>query len=644
MAQNRFAEVLSKNDFLNYGPERIDVHRLSKKINESNWKDFHSELQERIQNIQAHLKKLKLLDKNFPEIDLTFKLDCHNRDELIDKLKASPIQDYNALLCSREAITFAFDCNSHFSQPQSGKSLKFRKAYVQYLHDNFEAWPSTNSSGQKADLKALLNQWRPVDIYGKSYTGYELYQKALKEEMDSIEFQRGVFLESINTYQTDVAVDKKPILCLLGPSGSGKSFSRDSFFRTRYPSGEKNQLLVVSVDNGIPRQCSKILSITKQVMEAKGITINDLDKSSKHIYQSVKKKLCEWALSVSNMPTGVQVGLFIPETFAAVKITKPRLPNFFKSNPAQSYLELLGLKRDDLDKADFHLGKITHQNPKIFQSIVKTMAEKRAHPTAKELADKLGNKEPFNFHTPKLKEYKKYSASEFLYSTLHWSPSFTRGMKKADEVTRDFKKSGLPIKQCDITNDLILLIMDNGKWRECTEKETFEYSNKHLTLTDDEAEKYQIVSKSVWEQWLTHHPEKDLITFINQNPKNANKIMFSYENESMTPERRPLYQNQRSVKPQSTLQTETEDLENLLNRVTDSGRLALALYCLVDPSPSIQNILPQFYGLANENSDTIKRMNVDRIECSDSDSLKAYLEENDPALLEVLDRIQLFNP
>lgn len=642
MPQNRFAEVSSENDLLNYGPERIVVERELARFNKQNVHEVVEKLNQKIKSIQDYLKKVKLLDKQFPpELDLSFTLKpCDNLEALQKQLNSEIINTYNALLCQKKPVELKYHTNVFFTRPTSDSTF-YRKAYIQYLSDNLDLFRENNA---QKNIKILFNLGRKVLLKdGRYYTGYELFREALREEFRSNEFQRGVFFDSIQLYKTNEDVSKKPILCLLGPSGGGKSFSRDAFFKKYYPEGEQNHLLVISADNAIARQNFKMLSITKQVMEAAGIQLKDLDGISKDVYKDTKERLSKWAISFNQNEVSdrsLQVGLFIPETFANISVQSTSSISIFKPTPQQNVLlQKIGLTLDDIRNNLFYLGKITHTQPNIFKSIVKIMAERRASPSASDIQDMMKQQTPFNFHATGLKEYKKYPISPSFYEMFSWSPSFSRGMKKAQEITKVFKKSDLPVQYVEIENDLILVKKQNNEWLPCTEKETYQYSKKHLN--HDKDTDYQILSRDLWKEWTAQSDNSgaDLVKFIQENrDRYIPKILTNYG--PIQPDiagRRPLFQNTRYVSEEEAV--EKTNIDDVLKNVSDDGVLILALFCV--NHPSIKPILPKFYALAMENKAFL--MTLEKTpSATDSNALKTDLDAKDPNLVKVLEYVKFF--
>lgn len=641
MPQNRFAEVWSEYDLLNYGPERIVVDRELARFNKQNVHEIVEKLNQKIKSIQDYLKKVKLLDKQFPpELDLSFTLKpCDNLEALQKQLNSEPINSYNALLCKKKPVELKCHTDDFFTQSMND-SMLYRQAYIKYLSDNLDFFRENNA---QKNIKIIFNQTEKVHLDGRNYTGYELFRAALREEFRSNEFQRGVFFDSIQLYKTNQDVSKKPILCLLGPSGGGKSFSRDAFFKKHYLEGEQNHLLVISADNAIARQNFKMLSITKQVMEAAGIQLKDLDGVSKDVYKNTKERLSKWAISFNQKDVqdgSLQVGLFIPETFANMSVQSPSSISIFKPIPQQNaLLQKIGLTLDDIRNNLFYLGKITHTQPNTFKSIVKIMAERRASPSASDIQDMMKQQTPFNFHATGLKEYKKYPISPSFYEMFSWSPSFSRGMKKAQEITKVFKKSDLPVHYVEIENDLILVKKQNNQWLPCTEKETYQYSKKHLN--HDKDTDYQILSKDLWTEWKVQ-PENsgsDLVKFIQENrDKYTPKILMNYGPiQPGIAGRRPLFQNTRYVSKEEAV--EKANIDDILQNVSGDGVMILALFCV--NHPSIKPILPKFYALAMENRAFL--MTLEKTPpATDSNALKRDLDGRDPELVKVLEYVKFF--
>ena len=504
-----FQKVQSEQALSSYGPEFIDTA------------DLPADLEARISEIQEYLRKVKAIDAGFPEEELDL-------DTPVEDVTDYQIEAYNQWLQKVECIqlkeVFKIEKESFFTNAQPQNEMTYRKAYIKYLESNFEELKikhkelkiKHSDDVKKTVLKTFLNKAAPVEINGSLLTGFELYQLALKEEMCSTPFKRAVFFESLKIYKTNKEIKKKPVLCLLGPSGSGKSFSGDAFFKKFFPEDDKNQnqLMVFSADNGIPRAQSKMLALTKQILESTGHLVLDLDKESKEYYKNFKVHIRELGLKIISTNPNTTFGLFIPETFAKQSLN---ISLFSKQveEKAHYYLKDIGMTSKDINRVDFYAGKITHEDEGVFPHLVKIMAEQRAHPELESIRVAQQMKHPFTLYPQNLKEYKKYSSSDLAYQVTGINTSFEAGMDMAKTVIDAWESAGFPMKWVTVTNDLILLHQEESKdWRVCNDEEVKEYAKKHLKEPDNN---YQVVSRAVYNKWNSGDKSQDLKEYAKEN-------------------------------------------------------------------------------------------------------------------------------
>jgi hypothetical protein len=577
---NLFALVENDQALTSYGPEFID--RTNPPI----------DLAARIAEIQNYLRKIKSIEKDFPaDLDL---------DKVIDDINDPMIETYNQWLNKSDSIRFKDDLKinntNFFNDTTVQNDMTFRKAYIQLLKNNFEQLKNKSNDIKEIKLEKFLDLSHKINVNGHLYTGYEIYQKALQEEMNSTQFKRAVLYGSLKIYKTDSPIDDKPVFCLLGPSGSGKSFSRDAFFKKEFPQGDKNQLMIFSSDNAIPRSQSKMLALTKQIIETSGHLVLDLDKSSKDYYIDFKGHIKDLGLKIESGDKNTQFGLFIPETFAN-KYWDLSFFNYKKPDNGYKFLNLLGIQPRDLKKIKLYAGKITHEDADIFPHIVKILAEQRAHPDLESIAAAKNNPKPFTFYPAELKEYKKYLSWNLAYSLANFNVSFVGGMESANRIIDAWKEANFKMKFVTVTNDLILVREDGAtnKWRKCSPKEVVDFSKKHRTQPN---QNYLVISHAVFKQWQALDPKPDLREYVKEH-KMPPEVKFEDPKQLEKGSANALALNkiQRHIQEPIT----RECIQNM----SIEGLLELARLCLNDPD--FQNKFPKFYAVVLKNESIISK-------------------------------------
>ncbi len=176
-----------------------------------------------------------------------------------------------------------------------------REEFLTALHERLPNIPQ-GKYNKTITLKKLLGK----DVF-------KLYKKAVKEERNSKEFIRAVFIASSEALDKNPCGDKKVVMYVGGPSAAGKSFTRKAFFKelTDLKKGESippRESFLVSVDGGIDRELSQIRQIVLQLAVAMGyLGIQDLHK---HTKTSVKKRVQKAAMAGGN-----NYHMAIPATF-----------------------------------------------------------------------------------------------------------------------------------------------------------------------------------------------------------------------------------------------------------------------------------------------------------------------------------------
>lgn len=200
------------------------------------------------------------------------------------------------------------------NDPNRNNPRFFREAFAQIVVE-----VNASTQGNYAGDKALRSS-DPVNattsmekLFGKK--GAYLYEKALEEEANSVEYMDAVLAKSTQKIDGPTWAER-PIILVAGPSGSGKSYSAQKAaemasagFKTK--EGNIDNYLV-SIDGGTLREVSQMRNLAVQCANNKGYTgIIDLHGRSKCL--EVPRDCLRNAVFAS--PT---LGAVIPETFSSV--------------------------------------------------------------------------------------------------------------------------------------------------------------------------------------------------------------------------------------------------------------------------------------------------------------------------------------
>lgn len=281
-------------------------------------------------------------NNGFPSIDQAIAKESDNAETLAAAFETAQHNIGNYELKEHEKLTALFedDTFAPFRRALFGKkpketSTETRSKFFDELKNIAQEQPSVDETSPTPELQRqtsifnALNSLNPNSkekkVEPKTITmeallgkkGLKNYQKAIKEEYDSKEFKRAVFVESTKHYEGPTWKDRL-VLWIGGPSASGKSFLRDSIVDhvsqklPTNPESKNEGNFVVSVDGGIEREMSQVRQLVLQLALLKGYQgISDLEEKTN--VKKIKSSIQKAALTTPNLH------LVIPATFTNLK-------------------------------------------------------------------------------------------------------------------------------------------------------------------------------------------------------------------------------------------------------------------------------------------------------------------------------------
>lgn len=346
----------------------------------------------------------------------------------------------------------------------------FRKKFIEFLQQHsfpeYKGNPHTRGTNPEAatiEMKELL---------GKK--GFELFEKALEEEMNSKEFRDAVVYQSTSHFEGP-KWEERPIVIVAGPSGCGKSFAakaaveKSNQFLKASPTDLSGNY-VVAADGGIIREVSQMRKLVIQLANNQGYSgIKDLHSRCK-ILEKVKNRVREAAFLTTDL------GVVIPETFSQW------------DNPLSDIRSLMP-RIDSLPNTKQIFSRVEGKDQDNFREIVAFMGSRRAWKTNDFTPS------PLDLNKTGLTESKAYGHFGFKFGV--------NGSKNAEEWIKNHSKDKLHMV---ITNDLILLKPDpaaNGKWIPAKQND----------------EGARLFSESLFNQWQESQDQSDLVDYCKSHSK-----------------------------------------------------------------------------------------------------------------------------
>ena len=245
------------------------------------------------------------------------------------------------------------DFCKHVNAIEGKKSA--RLAFLQHL----------NTLSLPTEKEALTME----ELLGKE--GVKLYKEALKEEVESKEFQTEFFNKSVLEYEGVRPEKKWDALILSGVSGAGKSSTGNYEISQMYPKDEddpsKNKKFKLAwIDGGVPRDISMMQKAIKKLVERHGCNVSDMYDESKKFLDDVKKNLMSY---VQKNPNKVD-GVVITETF----------PMNLMGGDSKEYKETFKEIKGKIPKKDlkFHAAMVSGWDPENFEKVNSLMIDSRA--------------------------------------------------------------------------------------------------------------------------------------------------------------------------------------------------------------------------------------------------------------------------
>lgn len=236
----------------------------------------------------------------------------------------------------------------------------FRKEFIEYLKtvrlpEYLVGEPDIRKDNPKeaqTKMKAFLGE-----------QGYELFQLALEEEVNSVQYREAVYYASANVDEGPKWA-KRPVVVVAGPSACGKTVSAQLAISNITSTLEKDPTqppgnLIIQADGGTVREVSQIRKLMVQLATTHGFSgISDLHNASKKHLDKVKDHVLNAAYASEG------VGVVIPETFA--------------TNPLKIKKIVKEAEALDEGTAELYFTRVDGENSAYFKKAVEVMGNRRA--------------------------------------------------------------------------------------------------------------------------------------------------------------------------------------------------------------------------------------------------------------------------
>ncbi|STX29674.1 Uncharacterised protein [Legionella beliardensis] len=342
--------------------------------------------------------------------------------------------EYGVSHLSAEGIDELFKGVEDHAKKYMQKSLPldyYRSQFIKYAV-KLAAIEKTNYQGDEevrknAPEKAITSAEK---LLGKK--GTKLYQNALKEEVNSIQYRTAVFNKATK-FIAGERWQKSYFIIISGPSGSGKSFATNLILQTvnKLPQKirENNEgNLIICIDGAICREVSQMRKLAIRLANKKGYSgIEDLHEQSS-ILETAKERLKAATIKDNNF------SIVMPETYS------------YWASP---------FKASDYRKFMIHMtkserqvifGKVIGHHESNFENVV---------------CHYLGPRRAWKTEGFDVVELDLNSTEDLTESKAHVTSGFYFGKSGSDSaseayeaIQKNYKK---PVLRLDVVNDLILL-------------------------------------------------------------------------------------------------------------------------------------------------------------------------------------------